>query len=280
MTEKTAYDSVPFPGKKPNTIRELLKAGKPTRATRVSSSWPLITEIVGNTKKYDYIEFLIEYAPIDQYHMEHICRAAELHNMGSIVKVDFPNRAFVAQKSVAAGFQGVLFTDHREAKDVEASILSVRADSPLAGGTFGYTSRRLIKYSTGFTQTQFVEMLNDVVCLFMIEKQAAVDNIEEICAVPGVDMIQFGPADFSMSCGVDARNNGDNIRAAEEKCIKAAIKHGVRPRCEIMSAEAAKRYIDLGVKDFCISAEIAILASTWGKHGDELNKVLEDAKMI
>ncbi len=280
MTEKTAYDSVPWPGKKPNVIRELIKAGKPTRATRVFSSWPLITEIVGNTKKYDYIEFSIEYAPIDQYNMEHIARAAELHKMGSIVKVDFPNRVFVAQKSIAAGFQGILFTDHREADQVAASIKSIRADSPLAGGEFGYTMRRLIGYSTGFTQTQFVEMLNDIVCLFMIEKKEAVDNIDEICAVPGVDMIQFGPSDYSMSCGVDARNNGDNIRAAEEKCIKAALKNGVRPRCEIMSAEGAKRYIDLGVRDFNISGELWMLAQMWNRYAEDLCKVLEDAKLL
>ena len=280
MTEKTIYDAVPWPGKKPNVIRELLKAGKPTRATRVSNSWPLVTEIIGNTKKFDYIEFLIEYAPIDQYNMEHICRAAELHNMGSIVKVDYANRVFVAQKAIAAGFQGILFTDHREAKDVEATILGVRADSPMTGGAFGYTSRRLIGYSTGFSQTQFVEMLNDIVCLFMIEKKEAVDNIEEICAVPGVDMIQFGPSDFAMSCGVDSRGNSDNARAAEEKCIKAALKYGVRPRCEIMNAEAAKRYIDLGVKDFNISSEAAILSSLWNRYGEELAKVLEDAKIL
>ena len=280
MTEKTAYDTLPFPGKKPNVIRELIKAGKPTRATRVFSSWPLITEIVGNTKKYDYIEFSIEYAPIDQYNMEHICRAAELHKMGSIVKVDMPNRIFVAQKSIAAGFQGILFTDHKDAETVAASIKGVRADAPQSGGDFGFTMRRLIGYSTGFTQTQFVEILNDIVCLFMIEKKDAVDNIDEICAVPGVDMIQFGPSDFSMSCGVDARNNGDNIRAAEEKCIKAALKYGVRPRCEIMSAEAAKRYIDLGVKDFNISGELWILNQVWSKHAEDLAKVLEDAKLI
>ena len=282
MTEKTAYDTLPFPGKKPNVIRECLKAGKITRATRVFSSWPLITEIVGNTKKYDYIEFSIEYAPIDQYNMEHICRAAELHGMGSIVKVDMPNRIFVAQKAIAAGFQGILFTDHKEADTVAASIKGIRADSVLneLGGDFGYTMRRLIGYSTGFSQTQFVEILNDIVTLFMIEKKDAVDNIDEICAVPGVDMIQFGPSDFSMSMGVDARNNGDTIRAAEEKCIKAALKYGVRPRCEIMNAEGAKRYIDLGVKDFNISGELWMLSQMWGKHAEDLCKVLEDNKLL
>ena len=211
MSEKTIYESVPFAGKNPNKIRELLKAGKPTFATRVFSSWPLITEIAGVTGKFDYIEFLAEYAPVDQYAFENIARAAELHDMGCIIKVDYANRIHVAQKAVASGFQGVLFADHREAKDVEATVKSLLADCPEDSGRFGYTPRRLIKYSTGFTQLQFADMLRDIVRLFMIEKKEAVDNIDEICSVPGVDIIQFGPSDFSMSCGVNAKDNGDNI---------------------------------------------------------------------
>ncbi|MGI6005641.1 MAG: HpcH/HpaI aldolase family protein [Christensenellales bacterium] len=274
MSEKNAYETSSFAGKKPNVLRELIKAGKPTVGTRIFSSAPIVTEVVGNTGKFDYVEFLAEYAPVDQYDFENIARAAELHNMGSMIKVDFANRTHVAQKAVASGFQSVLFADHREARDVEATIKSLRADCPQDKGGFGYTPRRLIRYSTGFTQMQFAEMLRDIVCCFMIEKIEAVDNIEEICAVEGLDMIQFGPADFSMSCGVDAKDNGDNIRAAEEKCIKAALKYGVRPRAEIMTPEAAKRYMDLGVKDFNIGGELWNLAAVWSAHGQELRDII------
>jgi 2-keto-3-deoxy-L-rhamnonate aldolase RhmA len=276
MAEKSIYESAAFPGKKPNIIRELIKAGKPTVGTRISSSWPLITEVAGSTGKFDYIELLAEYAPLEQHDLENIARAAELHNMGTIIKVDYANRAYVAQKAVASGFQAVLFADHRTADDVEASIKMLRADCPQDGGVFGFTPRRLIGYSGGFTQMQFADMLRDVVCCFMVEKREAVDNIDEICAVKGLDMIQFGPSDFSMSCGVDARDNADNIRAAEEKCIKAALKHGVRPRAEINSPEAARRYIELGVKDFNIGGEIWNLTTVWNANGKGLRDILAE----
>jgi len=279
MAEQTIYESVPFPGKKPNVIRELIKADKPTVGTRIFSSWPLITELAGSTGKFDYVEFLAEYAPVDQYDMENIARAAELHKMGTIMKIDYANRVNVAQKAVASGFQGILFADHREAKDVEASVKSLRADCPQDGGAFGYTMRRMIGNSSGFNQLQFIEMLRDVVCCFMIEKKEAVDNIESICAVEGVDMIQFGPSDFSMSCGLNARDNRDGIREAEEKCIKAALKFGVRPRAEINSPEEAKRYIELGVKDFNIGGELWHLSAAWNKNGAGLRDVLAELKL-
>jgi len=276
MAEKTIYEGVSFPGKKPNVLRELLKAGKPTVGTRIFSSWPLITEIAGSTGKFDYVEFLAEYAPIDQYDMENIARAAELHKMGTIIKIDYANRTHVAQKAVASGFQGVLFADHREAADVEATIRSLRADCPQDGGIFGYTPRRMIGYSGGFNQMQFAEMLRDVVCCFMIEKKEAVDNIDEICAVKGLDMIQFGPSDYSMSCGLNAGENAEGIREAEEKCIKTALKYGVRPRAEISTPEAAKRYMDLGVMDFNIGGELWNLAATWNSHGAGLRDIMAE----
>lgn len=275
MAEKSAYETTSFAGKKPNVLRELIKAGKPTVGTRVFSSWPTITEVVGNTGKYDYIEFLAEYAPVDQYDMENIARAAEIHKMGTIIKVDYANRTHVAQKAIASGFQAVLFADHREAADVAETIRTVRADCPQDGGGFGFTPRRLIGFSSGFTQMQFAEMMRDIVCCFMIEKKEAVDNIEAICNVEGLDMIQFGPSDFSMSCGVNAKDNGDEIRKAEEKCIATALKYGVRPRAEIMTPEAAKRYIDLGVKDFNIGGEIWNLAAIWNNHGKDLREIME-----
>ncbi len=269
----TAYDGN-FPGKQPNVLRELLKAGKPTLGTRINSSWPLITEIVGKTGKFNYVEFLAEYAPVDQYDFANITRAAELHGMSSMIKVDYANRTHVAQKAVANGFQAVLFADHRDAATVEESVKDLLADCPTEHGHFGFTPARLIGFSQGFTQIDFVTMLQDIVKVFMIEKKEAVDNIEEICSVDGVDMIQFGPADFSMSMARNAKDNGDEIREAEEKCIKAAIRHGVRPRVEIMAPEQAKRYIDLGVKDFNIGGEVWNLMAIWNNHGNAMRELI------
>ena len=263
-----------FPKKNRNRLRELINAGKPTVGTRIFSNWPLITEVAGSTGYFDYVEFLAEYAPVEQHDLENIARAAELHNMGTIIKVDYANHVYVAQKAVASGFQAVLFADHRTAEDVEASIKCLCADCPQDGGTFGFTPRRMIGYSSGLTQMQFAEMLRDVVCCFMIEKKEAVDNIEAICAVQGLDMIQFGPSDYSMSCGVDARDNAENIRVAEEKCIKTALRYGVRPRAEIDTPEAAKRYIDLGVMDFNIGSELLSLSTVWKNNGKGLRDIL------
>ena len=252
-----------------NRLRELIKAGKPTLATRVFNTWSVMTEVVGATGFYDYIEFSAEYAPFDQYALENIARAAELHEMGSIIKVDYANRAYISQKAISSGFQGILWTDHKTADDVAATINIVMSASAQDDGQFGIPSRRLIGNIQGMNQMDFVRICRDVVKLFMIEKKAAVENIEDICSVDGIDMIQFGPLDFSMNSGFNFADHMSEVREVEAKCIKAALKHGVRPRVELRSAntDAIKKYIDMGVKDFCVGGEVWSAADIWNRNG-------------
>ncbi|MCL1830299.1 MAG: aldolase/citrate lyase family protein [Oscillospiraceae bacterium] len=260
-----------------NRLRELINSDNPTLATRVFNTWPVITEAVGATGFYDYIEFSAEYAPFDQYDLENIARAAELHSLGSIIKVDYANRAYVSQKAICSGFQGILWTDHKTAEDVEATIKMVLSDSLQDGGQFGIPTRRLIGNIQGMRQMDFVDICRDVVKLFMIEKKAAFENIEEICSVDGVDMIQFGPSDFSMNSGFNFMDHMAEVREAEAKCIEVAIKHGVRPRAELMGADADtfKKYLDMGVKDFCVGGELWSAAAKWRNDGKAFRDFLE-----
>ena len=261
---------------KNNHLRELLKAGKPSMGTRIESTWPVMTEIVGVSGFFDYVEFVAEYAPYNQMDLENIARAAELHNISTMIKLDFQNRAFVAQKAMASGFQAVMFTDHKTADEVRESIHLVRADTPSDGGRFGFPNRRWIGYQPYKPQMDYAQMVRDTVLVFMIEKVEAMDNIEEICAVEGVDMVQFGPSDYSMSMGWNASERLADTKAVERRMIQVALAHGVQPRCEIKSSEDAQYYIDLGVKHFCLGDEIRSHMTYIDTQGGALRQIIGD----
>lgn len=241
---------------KENRLRYLLNHDLPSVATRIWSTNPFFTEAVGASGNFDYVEFLAEYSPVTQLEMENLCRAAELHDMASIIKVDFQNRGYVAQKAIGSGFQGVLFTDHQTPEQVRETIRLVKSETPEAGGRFGYPNKRFIGFQPRIAQMDHARRVDEIVLLFMIEKAVAVDNIEEICSIPGVDMIQFGPSDYCMSRGWNVKDHREETRAAERHCIEVALAHGVQPRCEIHSAEAAKYYMDLGVRHFCLGDQL------------------------
>jgi 2-keto-3-deoxy-L-rhamnonate aldolase RhmA len=261
-----------------NKMRYLLDHNLPSIGTRIWSSWPNMTEAAAVTGNFDYIEFLAEYAPFSHYDLENISRAAELHNMSTMIKLDFQNRAYVAQKALASGFQAILFTDHKTVEEVKESINLIRPDSPEDGGRFGYPSGRFIGYQPYQCQKDHAKLVRDTVVAIMIEKKEAMDNIEEICSVPGVDMVQFGPSDYSMSCGHNASEYTKEFKEAEREMIKVALKHDIQPRCEIYTAEEAKYYIGLGVKHFSIGDEMRICETYWKNVGKDMRKLSETLK--
>lgn len=260
---------------KENKLRRLLNENKPMVSTRLWSTWPFYTELVGASGNFDYIEFVAEYTPFTQFDLENIARAAELHNMGSMIKLDFLNRGYYAQKAVASGFQAILFTDCRNADEVRESVRFVKPETLGEGGGFGFPNRRFIGTQPYMDQTKHADRLRDIVLCFMVEKHEAMTNIEEICAVPGVDMLQFGPSDYSMSLGKNRSAFGKELREAEEKMIKTALKHGVQPRCEIPSLEAAQYYIDLGVRCFSFSDQVAKLRAFWEGEGAQMRAIAD-----
>ena len=257
---------------KTNHLRQLLVEGRPSLSTRMWGTWPFMIEAVGSTGNYDYVEFVAEYSPFTQDDLENMARAAELHGMGLMAKVDFQNRGYVAQKAIASGAQAILFTDCHNAEEVRECVRLVKPETPGDGGCFGYPNRRFIGFQPYLRQMDHARWQREVVLAFMIEKRSAVEDIEAICAVPGVDMVQFGPSDYSMSSGFDLADHRDEVRKVEKKVIETALRHGVAPRCEIPRPEDAEFYIRLGVRHFSLGDQLKYLLERWQTDGGALRR--------
>lgn len=243
-------------------------------STRVWSTWPFYTEAIGATGNFDYIEYVGEYSPYTTLDLENIARAAELHGMGSMMKVDFQNRGYVAQKAIAAGFQSILFADHHTADEVRETMKMIKSDTPEQQGRFGCPSRRFIGTQVYLTQMEHARRIDDTVIAFMIEKKSAMDEIEEICSIPGVDMVQFGPTDYNMSRGRNTKDFAEETKAEERRMIEIALRHGVRPRCEVLKPAELQYYIDLGVRDFSLGDEFKKLLELWKDDGAKMKEIV------
>jgi len=258
-----------------NKLRELLNADKPSVGTRVHNAWPSVVEAIGHTGMFDYVEFLAEYAPFDLYALDNFCRAAELFDMATIIKVDQEPRGFLAQRGIGSGFQGVLFADCRSVEDVELCVRIVRPETPEDKGIHGVGTRRFAYMGYGGS-SEYVQALRDIVVMIMIEKHSAVEQLEEVLSVKGIDMIQWGPVDYSMSIGKAGERNSPEVKAVERRVFETAIKMGIPPRAEINSVDEAKYYLDMGVRHFNIATDLSILFNWWKTNGDKLRKVIAE----
>ena len=257
-----------------NVLRELIREDKPTIGTHVHTIWPGIVEVIGYTGAIDDVEFAGEYAPYDLLTLENFGRAVDLFDhMSSMMKLDQQPRTYLAVRAIGSGIQNLLFTDTRTVEEARDAVRSTRAETPQTGGLAGAGMRRDVGYVyKGLTE--YVKALDDAVVALMIEKKGAVDVLEEILSLDGVDMVQFGPGDYSMSLGVPDQFDHQDVLKAERYTIETALKMGVRPRVEINRWEDAKPYIDMGVKDFCIGWDVVMIQEYCKEQGEALAKAL------
>ena len=248
---------------KKNVLREMLNEGKHTVGTHVIIPWPGMVEVIGQSKAFDYIEYVGEYSPFDLELLDNFGRAIELFpEMSSMMKVEEQTRGFIATRAIDSGIQNVLFTDCRSAEEVRECVRLVRPETPEAGGTHGAGMRRNVGYVSYAGSEAWVKAMNDVVIAIMIEKKGAMENLEDILAVKGVDMVQFGPADYSISIGKPGQGGSPDVQQAHRAMIEMALDKGVAPRVEIADFEQAKPYIEMGVKHFCLGWDLGIIF-TW-----------------
>lgn len=260
---------------RPNKLRTLLDAGKPTLGTRMNLVDPSAVEVLGHTGMFDYVEFLAEYAPFDLTDLENFCRAAELYDLGTLIKIDAEPRQYLAQRGIGAGFQGVLFADCRTVEDARQCVRAVRPETPQDHGLHGAAMRRFTYMGYG-GGPEYVEFLRKALVVLMIEKKEAVDVLDEILAVPGIDMVQWGPADYSMSIGRPGERRSPEVKAVERRVFETCLKAGIPARAEIHAVDDARYFLDLGVRHFNLSSDFNILFNWWKKNGEDLRKVIED----
>ena len=259
-----------------NVLRELMREGKPTIGTHAYVQWPGIAEVIGHSGAIDYVEFAGQYAPYDLFSLENFGRAVDLFDhMTAMMKLDQSPRTYLAERAIGSGIQNLLFADIRSVDDAREAVAAMRPETPEAGGVKGVAGTRDMGYvAPGITLMDYVRFLEDGVVALMIEKKGAVDNLEEILSVGGVDMVQFGAADYSMSIGVAGQYDHPDVKKAETYTIETALRMGVNPRVEVVKWQDAEPYLKMGVKDFAIGTDISIVYDFCKEQGGELARVL------
>ena len=258
-----------------NRLRELLRSSKPSLGTRILSSWPTTVELIGQSGMFDYVEFVAEYAPYDLYSLENLGRAVDLFDhMSAMMKIEQEPRTNLAVRAIGSGIQNLLFADIRTVEDAQECVQAVRAESPETGGRHGVGMRRDVGVVLEGATQQFVDALEESVVALMIEKEPAVENLESILSVKGVDMIQFGPADYSMSLGLAGQLQHPRVKEAERHVIETALNMGVVPRVELHGLEGMTPYLEMGVQHFNVGIDVQTLFQWYCDTGREVRKEL------
>ena len=260
-----------------NRLRALLTAGEPSLGTHLLSTWPTLVELVGQAGNYDYVEFTAEYSPFDMHDLDNLGRALELKDLCGMIKVEQTQWTHQAMRAIGSGFQAMLFADVRTLADAKACVAAVRAETPGSGGRLGVGMRRDVGTIREGGSPAYVAALDEVVIALMVEKRECVEDLDAILSVKGIDMVQFGGSDYSMSIGLTGQRSHPDVKRAERKTIETALAKGLHPRVELADITQAAPYLEMGVKHFCIGWDVRILHDWWRANGEGMRALVATA---
>ena len=142
---------------------------------------------------FDYFVFDTEHSPLNIYQTQTFMHAMRGDATSPIVRVWW-NDIVAIKRALDIGAQGVLVP---WINDKKAAELAVKATRYAPDGLRGCGPRRASLFDPEYLETADDEII--VIC--QIETREAVDNIEEIASVEGVDVTYIGPSDLSASFG-------------------------------------------------------------------------------
>jgi len=265
---------------RPNRLRYCLDNNIPTISTRIESPWAYMTELAAASGYFDFIEYEGEYAPHTEEDLEDVCRAAELYDCATVVKIDRQNREFMAQKAIACGAQGILFADLYTAEEVRQTLEAIKSSYP-GGGIMGRANRRHCMNGSGrMLHSEYRKQTDATVNMIMIEKEDAVKNLEEICQVPGVDMVVYGPFDYALNMGWEMGPQAKELADIHRYIIETSLKYGVRPLILVDNTSQIQYYYDLGARDFSLGDEMQMHIDFYNREAPVVQNIMGRKKRV
>jgi 2-keto-3-deoxy-L-rhamnonate aldolase RhmA len=188
--------------------------------TWVQSGSSTISEIMAHAG-FDWICVDLEHADIDWNTFANIVRAVKRQGVMPMARVS-ENETLAIRRPLDCGAMGVIIPMINNSEEAEKAVKSAKYPPD---GIRGFAFCHANEWGEEFDE--YVQTANDSIAVIaMVETKKAVDNIDEILEVKGVDGVFTGPYDLSGSYGIPGRTSDPIILNAMNKVLAACKKHG------------------------------------------------------
>jgi 2-keto-3-deoxy-L-rhamnonate aldolase RhmA len=201
-----------------NELKRRLKAGEQVCGIWVTIESPIVTELL-STLNFDYFVFDTEHSPLDIYQTQTLMQAMRHNGTTPIVRVWW-NDIVAIKRALDIGAYGIVVPWINNKEQAE---MAVKACRYAPKGLRGCGPRRAAFDDPDYLKTADEEIL----IIAQIETKDAVENIESIVSVEGIDVTYIGPADLSASYGHLGDMSHPEVQTAIDRVFDASRKAGV-----------------------------------------------------
>src|SRR5438105_14424199 len=237
-----------------NAFKHGLRAGKAQIGLWSSLSSSYTVEVIAGAG-FDWLLLDMEHSPSDLENLLAQLQAAAPYPTHPVVRVPW-NDMVTIKRVLDVGAQSLLVPYVSSAEEANAALSYTRYPPKGVRGVAGTTR------ATRFGRVKdYAKRAHEEICLLVqVETQAALDNIEAICAIEGVDGVFVGPADLHASLGYTGEIANPKVVPMIDDAIRRIRKAGKAPGILTPSESDARRWLDCGALFVAVGADVGILA--------------------
>jgi len=255
---------------KKNRVKELWREGKAAVGTWLVLGSPITAEIVASME-FDWVVIDTEHGSIDIGMTQTIIQAISTTNTVPMVRVPW-NDPMSIKRALDAGAYGLVIPMVNSREEAIRAVQAARYP-PVGFRSYGGPRARL------YGGMDYFEHANEEIALIMqIEHIDAVNCIDEILSVEGVDAFFIGPSDLAISMGLKPGMDNTDPRHVEavSKILAAGKKHHVPGGIHVGSPEAVNERMAQGCQFIALASDERFLRSAASA---ALSKVVADRKV-
>lgn len=253
--------------------REKLKSGKPLIGSWINTGSPIVAELMAQFG-FDFLCVDAEHSAVDLPLAQQIFQAIRSGNpnCAQFVRLHGVDYAFAKRylDSGARGIIGPLVTKREEAE------LLVKAAKYPPLGKRGVGFCRANQYGPNL-ETEFKQANEEGVVAVQIEDIEAVENIDSILSVEGIDAAFIGPYDLSASMGLTAQFDHHDYIGARDRILEACKSNDVAAGIHVVKPDAEEfcERLSEGYRLLAFSLDITILTNSLQENMSKIHSALD-----
>ena len=225
------------------------------------------------TSGYDWLFIDMEHNSMDIDIASQISVAAQDAGITPIVRVpDFAHHH--ATRVLDCGAMGVVFP-HVENADIAKKLVSYCLYPPK-----GHRSMTGVLPQLDFKQQPIADVASTInknmLIVIMLESPEAIDNVDSIAAVDGVDVILIGTNDLCMEMGIPGDYSNPKVKDSYIKVIEACKKYGKTPGMGgVYNEELMSDYIKMGMRFILSGSDLSFMMQSASQRSNKLRSFLK-----
>jgi 4-hydroxy-2-oxoheptanedioate aldolase len=237
-----------------NPFKRALAGGKPQIGLWSSLSSNYTVEVIAGAG-FDWILLDSEHSPADVENLLTQLQAAAPYPTHPVVRVPWNDMVNI-KRVLDIGAQSLLIPYVQTAEEARSAVAYTRYPPKGVRGVAGTTR------ATRFGRVKdYAQRAHEEICvLVQVETQPALDNIEAICAIEGVDGVFIGPADLHASMGHAGEIANPKVKPMIDDAIRRIRKAGKAPGILTPNEADARHWLECGALFVAVGADVGILA--------------------